>query len=301
MDTLYIFGNGFDLYHGLKTRYADFHQFVSDNYAELETALENYFNFQVDDNYLWKSFESDLCKFNHQSFFDDINHLDVMDESFERSDCFGLEDDIAQQSEDLVNDIREAFLSWIESIEYPERVSPEARQIYFKPSSLFINFNYTDTLKELYQIPQTDILYLHNNANDCSGELIFGHAEKKEKMPKEDELDEEGNSNRTMFTDAEDAARSPFYEFQKNTTDIIKTHVAFFKKLNCIKEVVVLGHSLGKVDWPYFHKIASIIPEANWYFSYFPESAKKTTETEARKMLKGKASGVRMKRIDEYL
>jgi len=301
MNTLYILGNGFDIYHGLKTRYADFHRFVSDSYPELETALESYFNFQVDDDYLWKSFESDLCEFNYKSFFDDINHLDVLDESFKRSDCFGLEDDITQQGEDLVSNIRDAFVSWIESVDYPGKVNQKSKLIHFQPSSLFINFNYTDTLEELYQIPKSTILYLHNNANDYNGELIFGHAAKKEKMPKGNDLDEEGNSNRTMFTDAEDAARAPFYEFQKNTTDILKSHKVYFKKLNYIKEVMVLGHSLGKVDWPYFRKIASIANDAEWYFSYFPENTKKLTEIEARKMLKGKTSKIRMKRIDEYL
>jgi len=285
MKTLYILGNGFDIYHGLKTRYADFHHYVSEHCNDVENTLENYFNFQVDDHYLWKNFEGDLCEFNYKSFFDDLNHLDVMDESFKLSQCFGLEDDIIQQSEDLVKDIREAFSNWIESISYPDKDQLPFPLLQLKPGSLFINFNYTDTLEELYQIPKNNILYLHNNANDYSGDLIFGHAEQEEKHPKDDELDADGNSNRTMFTDAEDAARTQFYAFQKDTDAVLAEHEDFFARLRDIDQVIVLGHSLGKVDWPYFQKVAAMAHGAVWMISYYPIDAKEQMLAVANKML----------------
>lgn len=192
MKTLYILGNGFDVYHGLKTRYADFHKFVSDHHADLETSLENYFNFQVDKDYLWKNFESDLCEFDHKVFFDDLNHLDIMDDSFKPSQCFSLEDNITQQSEELVENLKTALLNWIETVEYPEADQIQTLLLQFEPKSLFMSFNYTDTLEEFYQVPKNNILYLHNNANDYSGDLIFGHGETSEKKPKEDDLDENG-------------------------------------------------------------------------------------------------------------
>jgi len=73
-------------------------------------------------------------------------------------------------------------------IEYPDKSEIQSPQLRFYPESLFINFNYTDTLEELYGIPKSNILYLHNNANDYSGDLIFGHAKKEEKDPKGDDL-----------------------------------------------------------------------------------------------------------------
>ena len=41
MSTLYIIGNGFDHFNGLKTNYADFHNFVIQNYPDLENTIEN--------------------------------------------------------------------------------------------------------------------------------------------------------------------------------------------------------------------------------------------------------------------
>lgn len=301
MRTLYITGNGFDIYHSLRTRYADFHQFVSDQNSDLENKIEEYFDFQIDANYLWKCFENDLCNFNHRAFFDNFNHLDIMDEGFKPSQCFGLEDDIVQESEELVQGIKDAFLNWIESIEYPDKAHIATRLLGFEPNSLFLNFNYTDTLEILYDIPKSQVIYLHNNTTDLSGELIFGHAEKQEKKPREDDLDEFGNSTRTMFTDAEDAARAPFYEFQKNTDAVMASHQQFFDRLSDIEEVVVLGHSLGRVDWPYFQRIASSIPCAKWKISYYPVAAKKELEYDATEMLRALSPKIAMIEIQDLL
>jgi hypothetical protein len=299
MKTLYILGNGFDIHHGLRTRYADFHQFVSEHHSDLETTLENYFNFQVDSNYLWKSFESDLCEFDHNGFFEGLNHLNISDDTFRLSQCYGLEDDVIQQSEELVQEVREAFLNWIESIDYPDVDQIQSQLLQIQPASLFINFNYTDTLEEFYQVSKDNILYLHNNAKDFSGDLIFGHAEKAEKDPKGDELDANGDSNRTMFTDAEDAARAPFYAFQKDTDSILADHQDFLKKLRNIERVIVLGHSLGKVDWPYFQKIADLAPMAAWSISYYPVNAKPQMEFEAIKMLDPRKPSINMILLEE--
>src|SRR5690606_39278694 len=86
-----------------------------------------------------------------------------------------------------------------------------ALPIYLDPKALFLNFNYTDTLTELYGISRDRILYIHNNVNDQFGDLIFGHGQEQEDEPEGDEIDENGDSNRTMFTDSERASRHPFY------------------------------------------------------------------------------------------
>lgn len=299
MKTLYIIGNGFDVYHGLKTRYADFHKFVSEHHTDLETSLENYFNFQVDMDYLWKNFESDLCEFDHKCFIDDLNHLDIMDDSFKPSQCFTLEDDIRQQSEELVENLKTALLSWIETVEYPGADQIQTLLLKFEPESLFMSFNYTDTIEELYEVPKNNILYLHNNANDYSGDLIFGHGETSEKTPKEDDLDEKGDSRRTLFTDAKDAARAPFYALQKDTEAVLADHADFFEKLRDVDQIVVLGHSLGKVDWPYFQKIAAHAPTAVWRISYYPAEAETQMEQEVKNMFYPQSSSFKMIQIGE--
>ncbi len=116
---LYILGNGFDLHHKLKTRYADFHEFLNVHNQDIEFDLERYFNFQVDSDYLWKCFEDDLAHYNYQEFFDTHNSIDIMSESFKPSECYGLEDEIIESTDNLVGRIRSNFEDWLLSIEYP--------------------------------------------------------------------------------------------------------------------------------------------------------------------------------------
>lgn len=261
MATLYVIGNGFDLYHKLQSSYAHFHEYVQDTDNELADLLENFFDLQHNDQYLWKDFENDLARFDHDSYFDSFCEIDVMAESFRRSDVFGLEDELSEESDNLVIRVREIFTSWIESIEYPEENILKPLRLQLNPKLLYLNFNYTDTLEAVYQIPKSQILYIHNNANDyTTGELIFGHSQASDGVD-DSTFDEDGEPTRTLFTDAENAARSPFYAFQKDTAEVLKKHGAFFNKFGQLKKIIVLGHSLGEVDWPYFKAISAMAPD----------------------------------------
>ncbi|MFT0212826.1 AbiH family protein, partial [Pseudomonas sp. F1_0610] len=65
---LYIIGNGFDLHHGLKTRYTDFGIFLRDEYNDVFEHLQEFFGF--DDlnpsvssspvESMWNDFENNL-------------------------------------------------------------------------------------------------------------------------------------------------------------------------------------------------------------------------------------------------
>lgn len=104
------------------------------------------------------------------------------------------------------------------------------------------------------------IFHIHGKA-DRYDDLIFGHGETMEEMP---ELDENGDSNRTMFSDAEAAAKRPFYALQKPVDDVLNEHMSLFRSLSSIQKIIVIGHSLNKIDLPYFEEIARQAPDANW-------------------------------------
>lgn len=272
MNSLYIIGNGFDRYYGLPSRYADFHLYVKDYYPELLEKMERYFDLSEEDQ-LWRSFEEDLCHYDSGDFLDTYNHIDVTAESFKYSELYGMTDEVDEESGSLVEEIREAFITWVESFNFPELSESIYDPLNLDVTARFINFNYTDTLEELYQVPKDRILYIHNNANAGDGELIFGHAQEKDdkEVPT---FDEDGEPTRTPFTDAENASRAPFYELQKDTKAVLKQHRACFKSLKDVEEVIILGHSLGKVDWPYFRAITKLAPQAQWKLSYYGEGEK---------------------------
>ena len=110
-------------------------------------------------------------------------------------------------------------------------------------------------------------------------------------MEEEPELDENGDSNRTMFSDAEGAAKFPFYALQKPVNEVIARYSGFFLSLSDIATIRVIGHSLNEIDLPYFKEVAKNAKDAKWVVCcYRPEDEGHYIQ----KLLK---CGVRVERI----
>lgn len=263
MSNLYVIGNGFDLFHGFKTSYSDFNEYLNFNEIDFGDTAE-FFEFTVGENGLWRDFENDLGSFDADSYFDYHNEIDATRENFKPSEVYGLEDELANQSEYLVSSIQEAFIEWVGLIE----VDAEHRINTFTPSDVFLSFNYTPTLQAVYSIDNAQICHIHGAVSESS-ELIFGHGLT---ITQEPELDENGESLRTMFTDAEGNANTPLAMLQKPVHEVISQHEQFFHKLNGIQHIFVLGHSLSDVDLPYFEVISKNNPDAAWKVSFYDDN-----------------------------
>lgn len=273
MTKLYIIGNGFDKHHNLPTGYNDFHQFVVNNYTDTDVAyfFHEYFQLRIDDKYhLWSDFENDLGSFNWKSFFDEKNNLDIQDENFRPSFTYGLQDDLKQDTDELVDVIKEAFENWLKQID----LELNHKKIAFEAEAIFLNFNYTLTLEKVYKIPSENIFHIHGDLENNQSSLIFGHNEELIEIP---EINENGDSNRTMFTDSENTAKYPFYAFQKPVNEIISDNKNFFESLRNIEQVVIWGHSLNKIDIPYFEEIIRQTNDSiNWKVGFYYEREKET-------------------------
>lgn len=79
MKTLYIIGNGFDIYHGLDTSYQAFGYFLQEQYTKLYDYLVQYYGLpelDIDDpesdyDILWSDFESALADLDFETILDD--------------------------------------------------------------------------------------------------------------------------------------------------------------------------------------------------------------------------------------
>lgn len=260
MTKLYVIGNGFDLWHGLPTSYRQFYEFAK----EILDELENYYLFEVTQAGPWCDFENSLGAFNWREFYDAHNHIDVQDESFRPSFVYCLEDDLREQADQHVDSIRECFREWIDEID----ISTTEGRLTLAENALFLNFNYTSTLETVYGIDNKNVLHIHGRSSTFD-ELIFGHGDTMEEVP---ELDENGDSNRTMFSDAEDAAKYPFYALQKPVLETLDNNKEFFDSLAYLSEITVIGHSLNKIDLPYFRQLATSAPNATWIVCSFNAS-----------------------------
>jgi len=252
MAKLCIIGNGFDLWHGLPTSFEHFNEFAKEMLAE----FEQFYPFDLPREGLWRDFENSLGRFDWNRFFEAHNHIDITSESFKYSEVYCLEDDLAEQSDRHVEAIRESFREWVEGID----ISVAERKLAFPQDASFITFNYTSTLQSVYGIGEERVLHIHGRADNFD-ELIFGHGEIMEEEP---ELDGNGDSNRTMFSDAEGAAKYPFYALQKPVSEVIEKNREVFNSVRHVSEIIVIGHSLNDIDLPYFKELAACAPNARW-------------------------------------
>jgi hypothetical protein len=243
MATLYIIGNGFDLWHGLPTSYDDFYEYAKETLDE----LESYFRLDTIKTGPWCDFESSLGTYDWSLFYGTHDHTDVTAECFKPSEAYGLQDELDEQTDILVRRIEEQFNEWVDGID----VSAAPKLLQFDHDARFLTFNYTSTIQLVYGVDSNRVLHIHGRVD--RDRLIFGHGATIEEEP---ELDENGDSNRTMFSDAESAAKYPFYDFQKPTDEVIGKNREYFESLGGITAIAVIGHSLSDVDLPYFEELA---------------------------------------------
>lgn len=262
---LYIIGNGFDLHHDLKTSYAAFCLYVRENDKELYEFLEWYVDAELDKDGLWKDFEKSLGTFDHGTFYSDYDYTEPSSDNFKSSDMFGVEDELSEKAEMMIEKMRQALYYWLDEIDYPDN---GYNTLPLDAKARYLTFNYTATLNRLYSIPNKNILHIHHAITTHGSDLVFGHGSIIEEEPL---FDEEGNGNypSSSHSNAESASKMLLAHFHKDTEDIIKKNADFFDNLWGIDEIIVLGHSLNEIDLPYFEYIMKIVGnDIKWTVSY---------------------------------
>lgn len=266
MNHLYIIGNGFDLHHGMRTKYIHFRDWLETNSPETLYLIEDLLcdsNSICSEKKLWKDFERNLANaVTSNIILEEINeHLpDFGSDDFRDSDWFVAEHAVEDRLDKAHIEILSAFQKWIEGIgdgDKAKLIKLENRD------AAFISFNYTDTLEKLYHIEE-NILHIHGKADQEDSDLIFGHGvseqEIRNMLNRSFPIDmEDGGSNGYITQRAQEAAISVVYYKRKKVEQILHSHKEWFESLKGISNIHIFGHSLGEVDLPYFHKVFSIV------------------------------------------
>ena len=296
MKNLYIIGNGFDIYHGLDTSYQSFAKYLSEEDWEVYELILTYYylpdlaqNNVSDDEYdEWARFEIALADLDYKQILDDNSGLiaNIGDPEFRSRDWHTFQIEMELIIEKLTDRLISVFKSFILDVIYPKSIKNV--EIKLLKESLFLNFNYTDTLERYYGIGGNNICHIHEKAR-LNNKIILGHGtnpdnfkEKKVKPPTglSDEELEQWNEYMSEQSDysyesAKDEILSYYTKTFKNTKLIIKSKSSFFENLENIENVFVLGHSISSVDIEYFKSVFSEIkPNSKWYVSYYSELEK---------------------------
>ena len=275
--TLFVIGNGFDIAHGVKSSYYAFRDTLGKN-NKLRVALEEYL--KVDN--LWADFENALAHLNAGKMLNRLDdYLDVngaYDKDASASDFFIAVDEAIAPAYTIVNDLPRRLRMWIESLSVKTDERPYASLI---KDAKVLNFNYTEFIEQLYGVSESNVCYIHGCRRKKKfhpkDKLIIGHAPVEE-FDFDDDFDyspryKNNAHKRYMLESAYETAFTNLNYYDEDTTkrcdEIIKSHEDFFASLSKIKTVVVIGHSLSRVDQFYFREIIrrNDDPEAiQWYF-----------------------------------
>lgn len=263
---MYIIGNGFDLYHGVKSRYSDFEKYIQ----YYDNQLYNQLNDLFDSKSLWSYFEETLAKIDLDSIIDEVDCFLVSydSESWGDSSHHDYSKEIDQIVSLVTVELKIHFTNWINGV-----VIPNIPVLNLDKEAIFLNFNYTETLELAYQIPAGNINYIHNKVKEKSSELILGHGWDPKKYSTYASLNDENTDVR--IAEGNMILDRYFVETYKNTASLIVDNQSFFNDLNQIQEIYVFGHSMSSVDIDYFKIIKSkIYPTAKWKVSYYGDDQK---------------------------
>ncbi len=281
MAKLFIIGNGFDLAHNMKTEYSDFRKFLIDNYLNGEympytfcdvpqTTLmpdgdELYNDVDVVKSILkvlddteginWHEIEDSLGCLQYSHFLDDYGEYDPEDDNYIR-DTYYRNQDLSEQLHGAICQINNYFQEWVKTIKVATTPKQDFMELISPQNDLFLNFNYTNTLQDLYNIKK--VCHIHGTVND---KIYFGHG--KSNCPS-------GEYEKYWFG-AEYSLKQLFFDLRKNTEEAFNKHKDFFNELhdiacNSTLDIYSYGFSFSDVDKYYLKEICRIIKTKNICF-----------------------------------
>ena len=276
---LYIIGNGFDKHHSIPCGYQDYRRWLksSSNYLILET-IDNNFGWTDDD--WWSKFEENLAS---------VETLRIAtEEAFEHYPDFGSDDfrdrdwneaaiSVETRLQSTYDSIKDSFRCWIQSL--PKGNNTKMLKLR-RGNSLFLNFNYTDTLETIYKINPHKILYIHGKG-DSDDDLIIGHGKSYKDIEKDMEKFEQIEEGDFVYQLAKGAAVYEVSQYNKPVDKIITKHKEWFLNLSDVTHIHIYGHSFSDVDLPYFSKVFASVDISNIQLevSAFTDEDKKRIKT----------------------
>lgn len=267
-NTLFFIGNGFDLFHELKTKFIHFYSWLNLNSKEHEqfvAEMESFFQAHgIHGNNLWKDFEDALGEINIkyiQEHYSGVEENSLYDEKYQKR--------AAQMFHETTCKIPLYLKEWISKLD----ISNVTPRLVLSEDCRYLSFNYTLLLESVYRIPQERILHIHHCYTDKE-DLVTGHNKRFTKWPNH-ENDNIEKALQNISTEA-NALRKP-------VLDIIKQHSSFFQSLSDISTVIVFGHSLSDIDMPYFKEVLEHIKDnAEWLFIVYDDAAKTYYESKVK-------------------
>lgn len=294
---LFIIGNGFDLAHGLPTRYWDFRTYLKQMYPEfLYSFEEEYYIYpsggdETKKSMLWNDLETNLANISEEVIIEQAVSVDM---GLECGDV-GIEDTLYYHFSDkyeYISLMAKYIKQWVRTIRI--RDLPIKTSLINKSNNeLYITFNYTGVLERVYEIDENKIIHIHGSLRQRDGDPVLGHGNKD----KIEGIRQKRYKAEEIFYEKEISICRVIEDYYNHTYKNISRYIPklFLLSNKNIREISVIGHSLSGVDIPYFRIIDNITQSvAKWkiyYHSYEDVERMKSSLSE---------SGIDTKRIEMF-
>ena len=300
---LYIIGNGFDLNHGMKTSYSHYKEFLINNYSKIARGYEsfNYLRLEKPNDSKWADIEAALS-IDYNALMDDALYGYPSYENDSDSKWDDIKIDLEEKTEFVSSFTGECFGDWLCSF---MKIDVK-KKMELDETDLFINFNYTDTLERVYEIPSNHILHIHGQFSKLNGnynnpkireEIQFGTpCLNSDKVYKELESRYCKDDYYSVSIEPGIAYISNFIKKSSKNLQNNYSKLESFLDNKEITEVIVMGHSLNSADYAYYSDI--LLPkykDMTWTF-YMRDGDTATKADIDEFILRSKISDHRFKR-----
>ena len=265
--TLFVIGNGFDLYHGVQSGYKDFHEWLTENrdWSRFES-IEQHFR-EVD---LWSNLEENLGTFDSEECGRDwsiATPLAIFINGQFAGTARELNEDFDEQLREWREEMLRGLSEWVKTLRQSGK-APKLPIVF--PDAQYLNFNYSRTLEDHYGIDPSQIRHIHGVAGLSWDRLHLGHD-----FEVEDPLDEDMKDYNPDMLDEDRVTpvqqlNEHVRKWRKPVQELIQCNADFWECLREVSKVVILGFSFGRVDEPYIRKIAEVVrQDAVWCCSWY--------------------------------
>lgn len=283
---IYFIGNGFDLHHLINSSYKDYAEWLMSYDYSLFLEVNTVYGAVGREDKWWGDFENKIGELDVEAYSAWIYRNygpDFGSDSFREADRFVAEMKAEEELNDLFYRLKKSFYKWVQQL----NLANVLRKVELDVSnSYFICFNYTDTLKRLYKIPQDKICYIHGNARK-GDVLVLGHDKTKEqlieptKMPSKLSKEQqqewiEDNVTDDSFHRTVDASIDAVSNQRKEVETIINKNVEVWNQMAQARNFYIYGLSFSQIDTPYITKALSMMDkkEVVIQISYYDQKDK---------------------------
>ena len=288
---LYIIGNGFDQHHGVRCGFEDFMKWVKENDAGFFFKLTQVYNNAWEHNW-WRDFENSLAQLNISYYANKKGNLydpEYIKKGSKEEKTEFTSRKVIEEFESIKDSLRHDFQKWL-SEAYEN--FPKDKKIQFpNKGCIFLTFNYTKTLEDIYEIDAKRVYHIHGVIDDKDS-MVVGHGlgeEELNDMLKSQELRIGEVLNKklnrmTRFQFVTPAHKKlatlsslrSIVSLKKDVEGCIKKNQQFFNEILDVERIYVYGFSFSSIDMPYLEKIIRRTkPETHWVISWYSQDDKR--------------------------